>query len=88
MNSKFTDYIKIYGGLFLLIVFLGVAVKLKNEHAEYEESKDKFVLYDIIQIGDDKEPSEFYVYRNVDDGSFEFESVDDASFEFESVEVE
>lgn len=76
MKSSVKDYFKMYGILLLSVIALGVAVELNNERAEYEESKHKYVLYDTIQIGDDKEPSEFYVYRNIDDGSFEFVEVE------------
>ena len=75
MKSSVKDYFKMYGILLLSVIALGVAVELNNERAEYEESKHKYVLYDTIQIGDDKEPAEFEVYRNLEDDEFEFVEV-------------
>ena len=73
MKSSVKDYLKIYGVMLITIIVLGVAVGFKRDSVDTE---NKYVLVDIIKVGDDKEPSEFYVYRNIDDGSFEFESVE------------
>ena len=72
MKGSVKEYLKIYGLMLISIIVLGVAVGLKKDSANMDK---KYVLVDVIKVGDDKEPAEFCVYRNVDDGSFEFVAV-------------
>ena len=73
MKSSVKDYLKIYGVMLITIIVLGVAVGIKRDSADME---NKYVLVDIIKVGDDKEPSEFEVYRNLENGTFEFVEVE------------
>lgn len=74
MKSSVKEYLKIYGVLLITIILLGVVVGLKKDSANMDK---KYVLVDVIKVGDDKEPAEFEVYRNLEDGTFEFVEVDD-----------
>lgn len=74
MKSSVKDYLKIYGVMLITIIVLGVAVGIKRDSADME---NKYVLVDIIKIGDDKEPAEFEVYRNLKHGTFEFVEVEE-----------
>ena len=74
MKSSVKDYLKIYGVMLITIIVLGVAVGIKRDSADME---NKYVLVDIIKVGDDKEPSEFEVYRNLEHGNFEFVEVEE-----------
>lgn len=73
MKSSVKDYLKIYGVMLITIIVLGVAVGFKRDSADMG---DKYVLVDIIKVGDDKEPAEFEVYRNLEHGTFEFVEVE------------
>lgn len=72
MKSSVKDYLKIYGVMLITIIVLGVAVGLKKDSANMDK---KYVLVDVIKVGDDKEPAEFEVYRNLEHGTFEFVEV-------------
>lgn len=74
MKSSMKDYLKIYGVMLISIIMLGVAVGIKRDSADME---NKYVLVDIIKVGDDKEPAEFEVYRNLEHGTFEFVEVEE-----------
>ena len=74
MKSSVKEYLKIYGVLLITIILLGVVVGLKKDSANMEK---KYVLVDVIKVGDDKEPAKFEVYRNLEDGTFEFVEVEE-----------
>lgn len=76
MKDSLSDYLKIYGSLLLLIIVLGVAVTIKDNRTDAAKMDKKYVLVDIIKVGDDKIPAEFEVYRNIEDGSFKFVGVE------------
>lgn len=72
MKSSVKEYLKIYGVLLITIILLGVVIGLKKDSANMEK---KYVLVDVIKVGDDKEPAEFEVYRNLEGDEFEFVEV-------------